>query len=149
GFCGSLARIIGTKYTNRMSGTGDQRDAAADGSSAKRRRAAAQRVRESRDRLTSTTGIRPQFDYELLRQFAQNRLSASLVILLLVATVGFLSSLWTGAVKAGVWTAAVLLIHAVIITKCRQFLAEPPNTVRIRRWRMRFILLDLFFGLGW
>ena len=78
----------------------EQRDSgrSTDGTSAKRRRAAAQHVREARDRLTSTTGTRPAFDYELLRQFAQNRLSASLVILLLVGTVGFLSSLWTGAV---------------------------------------------------
>ena len=133
-----------------MNVPGEQRDvAAADGSSAKRRRAAVQRVREARDRLTSTTGTRPAFDYELLRQFAHNRLSASLVILLLVGTVGFLSSLWTGAVKAGIWTAAVLLIHAVIITKCRQFLAEPPNSVRIRPWRLRFIMMDLFYGLAW
>jgi two-component system cell cycle sensor histidine kinase PleC len=88
-----------------MNATSDQRDSAspADGSSAKRRRAAVQHVREARDRLISTTGTRPAFDYELLRQFAQNRLSASLVILLLVATVGFLSSLWTGAVTAGTW----------------------------------------------
>ena len=133
-----------------MNVPGERRDvAAADGSSAKRRRAAVQRVREARDRLTSTTGTRPAFDYELLRQFAHNRLSASLVILLLVGTVGFLSSLWTGAVKAGIWTAAVLLIHAVIITKCRQFLAEPPNSVRIRPWRLRFIMMDLFYGLAW
>src|SRR6202163_3110050 len=110
------------QYTKRMNFTSDQRDIAppAGGASAKRRRAAAQSVREARDRLTSTTGTRPAFDYELLRQFAQNRLSASLVILLLVGTVGFLSSLWTGAVTAGTWTAAVLMIHAVIITKCRQ-----------------------------
>lgn len=58
-----------------------------------KRRLAAQYVREARDRLTSTSGTRPAFDYELLRQYAQNRLSASLVILLLVATIGFLSSL--------------------------------------------------------
>ena len=85
-----------------MSTGGDQRDLSplSDGSSAKqRRRAAAQHVREARDRLTSTTGTRPIFDYELLRLFAQNRLSASLVILLLVGTVGFLSSLWTGALE--------------------------------------------------
>jgi two-component system cell cycle sensor histidine kinase PleC len=133
-----------------MNVTGDQRNvAASDGSSAKRRRAAKERVREARDRLTSSTGTRPAFDYELLRLFAQNRLSASLVILLLVSTVGFLSSLWTGAVTAGTWTAAVLLIHAVIITKCRQFLAEQPNAVQVRRWRLRFIMLDLFFGLAW
>ena len=67
-------------------------------SSPVKRRLAAQYVREARDRLTSSSGTRPAFDYELLRQYAQNRLSASLVMLLLVATIGFLSSLWTGAV---------------------------------------------------
>ena len=116
---------------------------------AKRRRLAAARVREARDRLTSTTGTRPAFDYELLRQFAQNRLSASLVILLLVGTVGFLSSLWTGAVAAGAWTAAVLVIHVIIVRKCRQFLSEGPGTQDLRRWRLRFIMLDLFYGLAW
>jgi two-component system cell cycle sensor histidine kinase PleC len=120
-----------------------------DTSATKRRRAASQRVREARDRLTSTTGTRPAFDYELLRQFAQNRLSASLVILLLVATIGFLSSLWTGAVTAGIWTSSILIIHAIVITKCRQFLAEAPGKADIRSWRLRFIMLDLFFGLAW
>jgi len=123
----------------------DQREEAA----AKRRRVATQRVRDARDRLTSTTGTRPVFDYEMLRLFAQNRLSASLVLLLLVATVGFLSSLWTGAATASIWTAGVLLIHAVIVTKCRQFLALPAIDVNLKAWRIRFILLDLFFGLAW
>src|ERR1041384_1394664 len=116
---------------------------------AKRRRLAAQRVREARERLTSTTGTRVAFDYELLRPFAENRLSASLVVLLLIGTVGFLSSVWTGAVMAGSWTAAVLLIHAVIVTKCRQFLSEPSTTQDVRRWRLRFIILELFYGLAW
>jgi len=133
-----------------MTPTRDPHDLASAGAfPANRRRAAAQQVREVRDRLTSTTGTRPAFDYELLRQFAQNRLSASLVIVLLVGTVGFLSSLWTGAMNAGTWTAAVLMIHAIIVTKCRQFLAEPQNHVHLRAWRLRFILLDLFFGLSW
>ncbi|MEA3026325.1 MAG: two-component system, cell cycle sensor histidine kinase PleC [Alphaproteobacteria bacterium] len=116
---------------------------------AKRRRLAAQRVREARERLTSTTGTRVAFDYELLRQFAENRLSASLVVLLLIGTVGVLSSVWTGAVMAGSWTAAVLVIHAVIVTKCRQFLSEPSTTGDLKRWRLRFIILDLFYGLAW
>jgi two-component system, cell cycle sensor histidine kinase PleC len=114
---------------------------------AKRRRLAAQRVRDARERLTSTTGTRVAFDYELLRQFAENRLSASLVVLLLICTVGFLSSLWTGAVVAAAWTVAVLVIHAVTIAKCRQFLAEP--TRDLKRWRLRFVILDLFYGLAW
>ena len=117
-------------------------------SSPVKRRLAAQYVREARDRLTSSSGTRPAFDYELLRQYAQNRLSASLVMLLLVATIGLLSSLWTGAVTAGAWTASVLVIHAVIITKCRQFLELPMAEVSARAWRLRFIVLDLFYGLA-
>src|SRR6516162_5768734 len=125
-----------------MSVASDQLDATAatEPSPAKRRRVAAQQVREARERLISSAGTRPAFDYELLRLFAQNRLSASLVILLLVATVGFLSSLWIGAVAAGIWTSAVLVIHAIMITKCRQFLAEALGSVNLRFWRLRFVM---------
>jgi two-component system cell cycle sensor histidine kinase PleC len=114
-----------------------------------KRRLAAQYVREARDRLTSSSGTRAAFDYELLRLYAQNRLSASLVILLLVATVGFMSSVWSGAFTAGIWTAAVLVIHAVMVTKCRQFLERPMGEISARAWRLRFIILDLFYGLAW
>src|SRR4029078_486240 len=113
------------------------------------RRLATQHVREARDRLTSSGDTNPAFDYELLRQYAQNRISASLVILLLVATVGFMSSVWSGAFVAGAWTASVLVIHAVMVTKCRQFLERPMHEISARAWRLRFITLDLFYGLAW
>jgi two-component system cell cycle sensor histidine kinase PleC len=115
-----------------------------------KRRLAAQHVREARDRLTSTSGTRPVFDYELLRLFAQNRISASPVILLLIVTIGLLSGLWTWGLTSGVWTAGALLIHLVIIRECRKFLDETPSTAaNLRSWRMRFIMLDLFFGMAW
>src|SRR5271169_3715970 len=98
---------------------------AADAPSTKRR-LATQHLREARDRLTSTSGTRPVFDYELLRQFAQNRLSGSLVILLLVVTVGLLSALWTVALISGAWTGGALIIHLVTIRTCRRFLEEQP-----------------------
>jgi two-component system, cell cycle sensor histidine kinase PleC len=130
--------------------TSDPREAALPGAApSSKRRLATQHVREARDRLTSTSGTRPVFDYELLRQFAQNRLSGSLVILLLVITIGVLSSLWTGALASGIWTAGALVIHLVIIRACRQFLDEPPSTANLRSWRLRFIMLDLFFGMAW
>jgi two-component system cell cycle sensor histidine kinase PleC len=126
-----------------------ERGSAAGDPAATRRRTATQHVRAARDRLTSSSGTRPVFDYELLRLFAQNRLSASLVVLLLVGTVGVLSSVWTGGLKAGTWTSAVLVIHAIIVSKCRQFLSPPANRINIRGWRLRFIVLDLCFGLSW
>src|SRR5262249_25533514 len=72
-----------------------------------------------------------------------------LIILLLVATVGFMSSLWTGVFAAGTWTAAVLVIHAIMITKGRRFLERPMHEVSLSAWRVRFLLLDLSYGLGW
>src|SRR3954453_20865595 len=94
----------------------------ADKSAAAPRRARLKSGREARYRLTSTTGTRPAFDYELLRQFAQNRISGSLVIIILVGSIGVLSGLWTGALTAGIWTAAVLLIQFVILMVCKRFL---------------------------
>jgi two-component system, cell cycle sensor histidine kinase PleC len=133
--------------------TSEPRDAAIPAASTApspaQRRLAFQHVREARDRLTSTSGTRPVFDYELLRQFAQNRVSASPVMLLLIVSIGLFSILWTGALISGVWTGGALLIHLIIVGACRQFLAEPPNTANTRAWRMRFLLLDLFFGVAW
>lgn len=120
-----------------------------DKANVERRRAAAKRVREARDRLTSTTGTRPAFDYELLRQFAQTRYSAWLAILLQICTIGLLSALWTNIISAGVWTAGALMIHAIFVAKCRRFLSEPPGSVNIVGWRLRFIALDLCFGVTW
>jgi two-component system, cell cycle sensor histidine kinase PleC len=123
--------------------------ALADRTSASNRRFTAQRVREARDRLTSTTGTRPAFDYELLRLFAQNRLSASLAVLVLIAAIGLLSGLWASTTEASIWTASVMIIHGVIITSCRRFLNDSSGSATRRAWRFRFIMLDLLFGLAW
>src|ERR1700710_833562 len=113
------------------------------------RRVAAQRVREARDRLTSTSGTRPAFDRELLRQYAQTRLSASYVVMLLVVATGLLFGLWLEPISAIAWTCGMLCIHAVIIRNCGRYLAEAPSPAGTRKWRTRFVLLDLLYGLCW
>ncbi|HEX7792524.1 MAG TPA: sensor histidine kinase, partial [Afipia sp.] len=118
--------------------------------SSRSRRAASQRVREARDRLTSTSGTRPAFDHELLRQYAQTRISASLVIVLLVVATGVLCSFWASIFVAAIWTLALLAIHGVIVRACRKFLAVTSSSPAItRKWRMRFIALDSLYGLAW
>jgi two-component system cell cycle sensor histidine kinase PleC len=119
---------------------------AAPGSS---RRVAAQRVREARDKLTSTSGTRPAFDRELLRQYAQTRISASYVVMLLVASTGLLFAFSMEPVSAGAWTCGMLCFHAAIMRTCQRFLAEPASVTATRKWRTRFVLLDLLHGLGW
>jgi len=113
------------------------------------RRAAAQRVREARDRLTSSSGTRPAFDTELLRQYARTRLSASYVVMLLVVATGLLFGFWMQPFSAGAWTCGMLCIHAAIIHNCGRFLAAPPSPAATRKWQTRFVLLDLLYGLCW
>ncbi|MET0221522.1 MAG: HAMP domain-containing sensor histidine kinase [Tardiphaga sp.] len=113
------------------------------------RRAAQQRVREARDRLTSTSGTRPAFDRELLRQYAQTRISASYVVMLLVVATGLLLSIWLRPVSAAAWTCGLLCIHVAIVRNCMSFLADQPTHAAIRRWRTRFVLLDLLYGVCW
>jgi two-component system cell cycle sensor histidine kinase PleC len=117
--------------------------------SARSRRLAQQRVREARDRLTSTSGTRPAFDHELLLQYAQSRLSASLVIVLLVVASSAIFALWTRPLPAVLWACSVLCIHALLVRSCRRFIAELPAPATTRKWRLRFTLLDLLYGLSW
>jgi two-component system, cell cycle sensor histidine kinase PleC len=113
------------------------------------RRAAARRVREARDRLTSTSGSRASFDRELLRQYAQTRISACFGVMLLVVATGLLFGFWVQPVSAAGWTCGMLSVHAVIIRYCARFLAESPSVTPTLKWRKRFILLDLLYGLLW
>src|ERR1700760_4184358 len=113
------------------------------------RRAAAQRVREARDRLTSTSGTRPAFDSELIRQYAQTRLSASYVVMLLIVSTGVLFGIWMPTVSVAAWTCGLLCIHTAIIRSCSHFIALQPSPAATREWRTRFIVLDLLYGLGW
>src|SRR5438094_4749617 len=113
------------------------------------RRVAAQRVHEARDRLTSTSGTRPAFDTELLREYAQTRMSASFVVMLLVVATGALFGFWMQPFSAAAWTCGMLCIHAAIIRNCSRFLAEPPSPAATRKWQTRFVLLDLLYGLCW
>lgn len=117
--------------------------------SASSRRAASQRVREARDKLTSTSGTRPAFDAELLRQYAQTRLSASYVVMLLVVATGVLFGLWIQPIPAAAWTAGTICLHAAMIRSCRRFLAEPASPAATRAWQTRFVVLDLLYGLCW
>jgi two-component system, cell cycle sensor histidine kinase PleC len=120
-----------------------------EAAAARHRRIAAQRVRDARDRLTSTSGTRPAFDYELLRQYAQNRLSGTLGIVLLAGVIGVISTFWSSPAWAGLWVTMVLAIQLASVIKCRAFLAKPQHEVAVKQARFTFIVLDLLFGLAW
>jgi len=69
--------------------------------------------------------------------------------MLLVVATGALFGFWMHPVSAAAWTCGMLCIHAAIIRSCSMFLAEPPSLAATRKWRTRFVLLDLLYGLTW
>ncbi len=116
---------------------------------AERRRAVARAVRSERERLTSTSGTRPAFDYELLLTYARHRISAAYALPLLVAIVAATSSSWIPAVAVLAWAAAVLAVHTAALVLCRGFSARPASEIVTRQWIRRFILVEAAGGLAW
>ena len=69
------------------------------------RRTVARAVRAERERLTSTSGTRPAFDYELVLTFARNRLSAAYAVPFLVAIIATTAMLWIAPTVVIAWAA--------------------------------------------
>jgi two-component system cell cycle sensor histidine kinase PleC len=128
---------------------GDEYAADAARAAHERRLRISRSVREARDVLTSTGGIRPALDYELLRVYADHRIAASLPLFLLITLVGLSSALWTTGYSALIWTGLALTIHGMTVAACNRFLATPPNPAMQRRYRTLFTMFDLLFGSSW
>lgn len=106
-------------------------------------------VREVRDRLTSTSGTRPAFDVELLKLYATHSRSAALLNFALILVTGGLLIWWTDIGDASIWLSAAFIVRALNYLAIRQLLATPDSEIAIRKWQIRFTVLDLFMGSAW
>ncbi len=95
------------------------------------------------------TGTKPAFDYELLLTFAQNRLSAALVVPLLVAVVSAAALLWIGLLQVIAWAVLMLAVHFRMYLYCRRFSHLPIADVRVRTWTGRFVSTEFVGGVAW
>lgn len=116
---------------------------------AERRRKVARTVKDQRERLTSRTGTRPAFDYELALSLASNRVSAAYAMPLLAVLVAATALLWIDPRFVAAWGAVFLSVHTAAAIICRRFMRLPTTTVNVRRWVNRFIVLEVIQGLAW
>src|SRR5665213_3608813 len=80
---------------------------------AAQKRRIASKVRETREKLTSSgTGLRA-FDIELLRIFAQARKSAAPAMVGLALVVGLMAAIWVPLVNILVWLSLVVAAGAL------------------------------------
>jgi two-component system cell cycle sensor histidine kinase PleC len=116
---------------------------------ASRRRAVVTTVRETRERLSSDTGVRPVFDYELALTYARNRLSAGYALPLLAIILAIASQLWIDWRLAMFWALLVIAAHGMVLALCRRYVNTPATEVSNRSWRRRFAFAELAGGITW
>jgi len=114
-----------------------------------RRKHVSREVKSIRERLTSSSGLERAFDYELLRVFAEYRISGSVGTLVLAVGIAAASCFWVPVYQAVPWIGAVLLATTVMLLMCRRFLAQPAGELPIQRWRRMFAFGECLHGSSW
>ncbi|WP_246018437.1 sensor histidine kinase [Pelagibacterium montanilacus] len=106
-------------------------------------------LRDARQRLTSSSGTRVDFDYDLLDDYAGARLSGFLPMLLVVGTLAFFATLWVPVQFAAGWAGVVLLANGSVALVCRQFRRTAASNFNARRWTATFVAGETIHGLAW
>ena len=112
-----------------------------------RQRAAAD-LKATRARLAAGTGIKPEFEYELLAMYVRSELGAAVTMPALYALFAIASMFWSPVLEAIVWLVIVIGAKVILLDQGRRFLALAPSQVDVRLWRRRFTIIELLNGLA-
>ncbi|MCI4677793.1 HAMP domain-containing histidine kinase [Rhodoblastus acidophilus] len=116
---------------------------------ARERRRMAGRMREARERLTSSGAGNVRFDVELLRLYARSRRAAILPQGLLSIAVGVMTARWLPLTLVGAWLALVLSTLTLGWVLALRFLGLDKTAQNPRQWRSRFVLAAAADGFAW
>jgi two-component system cell cycle sensor histidine kinase PleC len=114
----------------------------------RQRRILAYKVREAREKLTSSSEHRA-FDGELLRLFAQSRKAATPAILALSLIIALTAMNWVPVSSVLGWIALLCAAMALQFGLAQQFLVGPENNAEVGTWRRKFALAETIQGTVW
>ncbi|MDX2259453.1 MAG: ATP-binding protein [Hyphomicrobiaceae bacterium] len=106
-------------------------------------------VKAARERLQSGSGLKPEFEYELLSMFVRNEIAAAATMPALSIILSIASILWATPFEAAVWLVMVIIAKVLLLETCRRFLSLPKAQVDVKAWRRRFIAVELLNGMTW
>jgi two-component system cell cycle sensor histidine kinase PleC len=113
------------------------------------KRAAQKTVLDARQRLTSSSGTRANFDFELMHDYAQSRLNAALPMAAIVAILAIVASLWVPVVFAALWAGLVTLSLLIVVLMARRFKSTDPSKFNASQWTTSFVAGETIHGLAW
>ncbi|MCD7059596.1 sensor histidine kinase [Pelagibacterium xiamenense] len=106
-------------------------------------------VLDARQRLTSSSGTRVEFDFDLLDDYASARIAGLLPMILVLAILLAFASLWVPIEIAAAWAGLVALANIAVGFACRQFRRENRQKFNARKWTATFIVGETIYGLAW
>ena len=113
------------------------------------RRNAQRTVFDARQRLTSSSGTRASFDFELLDEYADARNWGALVLPVVFAILAVFSSLWVPVYVAAGWAGLVAAANVAVVLAARRFKAVPPEKFNAAQWTATFITVETVYGVSW
>jgi two-component system cell cycle sensor histidine kinase PleC len=113
------------------------------------RRNAQKTVFDARQRLTSSSGTRASFDFELLDEYANSRLSGMLALPALLLILALFASLWVPALVAVAWAGVVIVANMALVLLCRRFKRTVPSRFNAGQWTTSFVVAETVYGIAW
>ncbi|UJW85582.1 sensor histidine kinase [Devosia sp. SL43] len=113
------------------------------------KRAAQKTVLDARQRLTSSSGTRASFDFELMHDYADSRLSAALPMAAIVAILAIVATFWVPPVFTALWAGAVLLSMLIVVLMAQRFKTSDPSKFNAGQWTTSFVAGETVLGLAW
>ena len=112
-------------------------------------RTSARTVDDARQRLTSSSGTRASYDFELIDEYASSRLSGLLAVPAVVLILALLASLWISPLAAAMWAALVICANLFVVLLCRRFKSESPSRFNAARATASFVAAEAVNGFCW
>jgi two-component system cell cycle sensor histidine kinase PleC len=122
---------------------------ARDPASASRRRKMTIKMRQAREKLTTSNDRASLYAPHLLRLFAQSHRSATPAMCALILAIGASALMWVPAPMVLGWASLVFMAMALLYGFSVAFLDRNPEEADVRTWRLRFILAEAFNGVAW
>lgn len=126
-----------------------ERKAGDEEQSLKRRKGVQRTLKDTRERLTSSVGLNRAFEIELATTFATTRAGASWPLVLLALMPASATLSWGNPALIGIWLGAVVFVTALYHMMCRYFVKMADESINLRQWQMRFVVMEFSLALTW
>ncbi|HVW94072.1 MAG TPA: HAMP domain-containing sensor histidine kinase [Devosia sp.] len=114
------------------------------------RRNSQKAVFDARQRLTSSSGTRASFDFELLDEYAGSRLAGFLPVPVLLVILGLFACLWVPLYAAAAWVAVTIACNSALGLVCSRFKrVADRDKFNAPRWTAIFIAGETAYGIAW